>query len=421
MKTEKSFFSSIKWIFEVSRRFARIDRKGRSAAASLLSGLGICFGVMTLITVVSVMNGFQFFSINPIMEISSAHLRATEIPESQFTDFFDFCAENPRILCITPFYESQGLVVGARNRQSAAVIRAVDPEIREIDSGFGSQVRIVSGKFNLDYPDGIVLGKSLANQLGVTVGSTVNLMALSGGKDVALLSRNRKFTVTGLFDCNFVDIEQSYGFVSLKSAEKYFGKDASPVYSIKLKNYENDAAVLSEIERKFPDVKVQSWREFNKSFFGALRIEKNILMLLVCIIFLVVGINIYNGMRRLVIVGRCIGIFGAGRLFALSPGAAAWLCARIQLYDAVCVRKPSYCADSFPADCSADLRPAAAACRIWNAAGTVGAAQAAVRAELFLGQRRYFGGADAFCRRTDCSVLCASTLVPARPVGACLS
>ena len=289
MKTEKSFFSSIKWIFEVSRRFARIDRKGRSAATSLLSGLGICFGVMTLITVVSVMNGFQFFSINPIMEISSAHLRATEIPESQFTDFFDFCAENPRILCITPFYESQGLVVA---------------EIREIDSGFGSQVRIVSGKFNLDYPDGIVLGKSLANQLGVTVGSTVNLMALSGGKDVALLSRNRKFTVTGLFDCNFVDIEQSYGFVSLKSAEKYFGKDASPVYSIKLKNYENDAAVLSEIERKFPDVKVQSWREFNKSFFGALRIEKNILMLLVCIIFLVVGINIYNGMRRLVFERR---------------------------------------------------------------------------------------------------------------------
>ena len=169
MKTEKNFFSSIKWIFEVSHRFARIDRKGRSAATSLLSGLGICFGVMTLITVVSVMNGFQFFSINPI-------------------------------LCITPFYESQGLVVGARNRQAAAVIRAVDPEIREIDSGFSSQVRIVSGKFNLDYPDGIVLGKSLANQLGVTVGSTVNLMALSGGKDVALLSRNRKFTVTGLFD-----------------------------------------------------------------------------------------------------------------------------------------------------------------------------------------------------------------------------
>lgn len=296
----KSFSSSLKWVFEVSRRFARIDRKGRTSATNFLSTLAICFGVMTLITVVSVMNGFQFFSINPIMEISSAHLRVTEVPDESLADFYGFCVENPKITSVSPFYESQGLIVGGRNKQSAAVIRAVDPNIREIDKGFGSQLKIVLGKFNLENPDGIVLGKSLANQLGVTVGSAVNLLALAGGKDVALISQNRQFTVTGLFSCNYIDIEQSYCFVSLEAAKKYFGKDLLPVYGLKLRNYENDVSVLSEIKQKFPDVKVQSWREFNKSFFGALRIEKNILMLLVCIIFLVVGINIYNGMRRLV-------------------------------------------------------------------------------------------------------------------------
>ncbi len=300
----KRFSASLKWIFEVSRRFARIDRKGRTSATNFLSTLGICFGVMTLITVVSVMNGFQFFSINPIMEISSAHLRVTEIPDENFTDFFDFCAENPKIACVSPFVESQGLVVGGRNKQAAAVIRAVEPNIREIDKGFAEQVKIVLGKFNLETSDGIVLGKALANQLGVTVGSVVNLLALAGGKDVALISQNRQFTVTGIFDCNYIDIEQNYGFVNLDSAKKYFGQDSAPVYSIKLKNFENDVAVLSEIKQKFPEVKIQSWREFNKSFFGALRIEKNILMLLVCIIFVVVGINIYNGMRRLVFEKR---------------------------------------------------------------------------------------------------------------------
>ena len=76
------------------------------------------------------------------------------------------------------------------------------------------------------------------------------------------------------------------------------------MFSIKLKNYEKDVEALSEIKVKFPEIKIQSWREFNKSFFGALRIEKNILMLLVCIIFVVVGINIYNGMRRLVFERR---------------------------------------------------------------------------------------------------------------------
>ena len=128
----KNLSSSLKWIFEVSRRFARIDRKGRTSATSFMSTLGICFGVMTLITVVSVMNGFQSYSINPIMEISSAHLRVTEIPDENFTDFLDFCAENPKIACVSPFYESQGLIVGRKNKQSAAVIRAVEPNIREI-------------------------------------------------------------------------------------------------------------------------------------------------------------------------------------------------------------------------------------------------------------------------------------------------
>ena len=300
----KNLSSSLKWIFEVSRRFARIDRKGRTSATSFLSTLGICFGVMTLITVVSVMNGFQSYSINPIMEISSAHLRVTEIPDENFTDFLDFCAENPKIACVSPFYESQGLIVGRKNKQSAAVIRAVEPNIREIDKGFGAQVQVSLGKFNLENPDGIVLGRALANELGVTVGSAVNLLALAGGKDVALISQHRQFTVTGLFDCNYVDIEQSYGFISIEAAKKYFGTESLPVYSIKLKNYGNDVSVLSEIKQEFPDVKVQSWREFNKSFFGALRIEKNILMLLVCIIFVVVGINIYNGMRRLVFEKR---------------------------------------------------------------------------------------------------------------------
>ncbi len=300
----KTLSSSLKWIFEVSRRFARIDRNGRASATNFLSTLGICFGVMTLITVVSVMNGFQSFSINPIMEISSAHLRVTEIPDEKFTDFFDFCAENPKIACVTPFYESQGLIVGKNGKQTAAVIRAVESNIREIDKGFGEQVKVVLGEFNLENPDGIVLGRTLANQLGVSVGSAVNLLALAGGKDVALISQNRQFTVTGLFDCNYVDIEQSYGFVGIEAAKKYFGKDLKPIYSIKLKNYDNDVSVLSEIKQKFPDVKVQSWREFNKSFFGTLRIEKNIIMLLVCIIFVVVGINIYNGMRRLVFEKR---------------------------------------------------------------------------------------------------------------------
>lgn len=308
----KNLLASLRWVSSVSARFARIDSKGRSAATSFLATLGICFGVMTLITVISVMNGFQAYSINPIMEISSGHIRVSDAGEDDIISLTDYFEENKKIRSALPFYESQGLLVGNRGKQSAAVIRAVDPEICIKDPGFHDQINIVFGNFNLEEDNSIVLGKNLANQIGVTVGSVVNIMALAGGKDVDLISKNRQFTVTGLFETSYSDINQSFAFVSLDSAEKYFGSNAQMIFCLKLNDYSDDFHVISEIKERFPAINVQSWREFNKSFFGALRIEKNILMLLVCIIFLVVGINIYNGMRRLVFERRQdISIFSA--------------------------------------------------------------------------------------------------------------
>ena len=68
----------MKWILFIARRFAQVDRSGRSAVTGFLASLSICFGVMTLIVVISVMNGFQLGFIDSIMEISSAHIRVEE-------------------------------------------------------------------------------------------------------------------------------------------------------------------------------------------------------------------------------------------------------------------------------------------------------------------------------------------------------
>ncbi|MGP1532223.1 MAG: ABC transporter permease, partial [Treponema sp.] len=67
----KNLFSSWTWIYFVSRRFSSVDRKGRSAVTGFLAALGIALGVMTLITVLGVMNGFQMSFVDAIMEISS--------------------------------------------------------------------------------------------------------------------------------------------------------------------------------------------------------------------------------------------------------------------------------------------------------------------------------------------------------------
>ena len=291
---------SYRWIFDVSRRFASVDRKSRSSATSFLAVLVICFGVMSLVTVVSVMNGFQMSFVNAIMELSSFHIRVSNLESQAEADFLDSCADSKEIRCVSPFYESQALLVGNKSKESAGIIRGVDARTCEFDEGFAREIKIVSGSFDLSSADSIVLGSYLAQSLGVTTGNTVNLLALSGGKDVELLSQNRQFKVTGIFECGYYDINQGYAFVSLEAAHMYFGEDAPVFYGIKIRRPQNDGFVSAAIKSRFPDAAVQSWREYNRTFFGALRVEKNILMLLVFLIFVVVAVNIYNGMRRLV-------------------------------------------------------------------------------------------------------------------------
>ena len=254
-----SFRLSYRWIFDVSRRFASVDRKSRSSATSFLAVLVICFGVMSLVTVVSVMNGFQMSFVNAIMELSSFHIRVSNLESQAEADFLDSCADSKEIRCVSPFYESQALLVGNKSKESAGIIRGVDARTCEFDEGFAREIKIVSGSFDLSSADSIVLGSYLAQSLGVTTGNTVNLLALSGGKDVELLSQNRQFKVTGIFECGYYDINQGYAFVSLEAARMYFGEDAPVFYGIKIRRPQNDGFVSAAIKSRFPDAAVQSF------------------------------------------------------------------------------------------------------------------------------------------------------------------
>lgn len=299
----KKLAKSLVWITAVSKRFSRVDRKGRSAVTSVLATLGICFGVMTLTVVMSVMNGFQMSFIDAILEVSSYHVRAVELPAEKEALLQKFCQNDKRIRACIPFYEAQALMTGNKGGAVAVNVRAAGSEVFSEDEGFRKQLHMLTGEFDLSGSDSIVLGSTLARNLGVRPGSTVNLLVMSGGSDVELFSQDRIFTVTGIFTTGYAEINNSCAFVSTEAASRYFGNSAKKIWGIKLVNYEDDLRVVSALNKKIGE-KFLSWRSFNKTFFGALRIEKNILMLLVALIFVVVAINIYNGMRRLVFERR---------------------------------------------------------------------------------------------------------------------
>ena len=214
-----------KWIFFVSKRFAQVDRSGRFAITSFLASVSICFGVMTLIAVMSVMNGFQLGFIDSIMEISSAHIRITPLENFNQNSFSNFCFENrDEIVAVEPFYEAQSLMASSKGKQTASLIRAVSPTIMYTDTGFAKEIQMISGSFDLHRQDSIVLGSDLARILGVKIGDKVNLLALSGGSDVDLISENRVFFVTGIFSCGYAEINSTYSFISLDAAKKFFGE-----------------------------------------------------------------------------------------------------------------------------------------------------------------------------------------------------
>jgi len=298
------------WIFYVCKRFSRVDRSGRSAATSILATLGICLGVTTLIVIMSVMNGFQMSFIDTILEVSSYHLQVSDLPSQTEQQFYNFCKEDSflksKVKSISPFYEAQTLIVGEDGSEGAAVIRAVEKNVYETDFGFRKELSIIRGSFDISEDNFIVIGSSLARQLGVKIGDTVNLFVLSGGNDVSLFSNERMFVVTGVFSSGYAEVNSSFCFVNIDVAKKYFGQKSQKKLGIKLYNSEDAAKVYSKIKNNFgmsgevSNFSITTWQDYNKSFYSTLKIEKNMLLLLIALIFVVVAINIFNSMRRLV-------------------------------------------------------------------------------------------------------------------------
>ena len=291
---------SLSWLVFVSRRFANVDKKGRGALTSFLASLGIAFGVMTLITIISVMNGLQMSYIDSILEISSYHIRVKGSSTADLTDFISRTATDNEVLACTPFYEGQSLIAADRGRQSGALIHAVNPDICRKDTGFSKELKITDGSFDLSEPDYAVIGEDLAYELNVFIGDEITLVAVSGSSAVSLIDTGRIYKVSGIFTCGYSGINSSFVFVSDENKETLFGEDALPVVGLKLKDSASDSRYIAKASKAFSNLSFESWRSYNRAFFGALRIEKNMMMLLVLLIFVVVSVNIFNSLRRIV-------------------------------------------------------------------------------------------------------------------------
>ncbi len=276
-------------------RFGTVDAKGKAAGTGILSVLGIAFGVAALIVVLSVMNGLQGGYITSIMEVSSAHARVRASRE----DIEKIAAIND-VSALYPFSENQALAAGRRGRQASVLVRSVPADVLEIDSGLASVMEIAGGAFDIAAPYSAVIGYELARRLGVTEGETFSLLAVSGSKDTDLFPQNGELSVTGTFYSGYYDIDNSFVFISDETGKRIFGAsdDEKLLAAVKLRDPYRDVNFILNAKEVAPDAEIESWRSYNRVFFGALKVEKNALFLISFLIFIVVTVNLYNSMRR---------------------------------------------------------------------------------------------------------------------------
>jgi len=295
------------WIWFIAVR--SVFRRQKKSPSPVLSVLGIAVGVFALIVIIAVMNGFQLGFIESILEISSYHLRVGPLPAGKAEETGAVLLAVPGVQAAVPFREFQALVRGRRTGQQAALVRGLPADAPARDTAMAARLEFEEGSFDLGNERNVLLGAELARRLGVKTGNEISLYSIpalfeASGDYTGL----RTFTVTGMFRTGFYEYDTGWAFVNIESAAAF--SDTGPVMGVKLKNRFHDQKML-ELARKslegrdgFEEAEFTSWRDYNRSFFGALRTEKLFMFILVGLIFIVVGLNIYQAQRRSVLEHR---------------------------------------------------------------------------------------------------------------------
>jgi lipoprotein-releasing system permease protein len=262
---------------------------------------------LALTVIIAVMNGFQLGFIESILEISSYHLRVMGISSEEAAVLAEEAAGIPGVAAAAPFGEFQALIRGGRGAQRGILIRALPPDVLKIDAGMASRLEFTAGSFNIAGNRSILLGVELARSLGIRLGDEITLFSMN---DIFGAEGINTFIVTGLFRTGYYDYDTGLGFVNLETGLRISGEEAG--LGIKIRNRWQDAAVMAALKsviaqspiRFEKEPRLSTWRDYNRAFFGALRTEKLFMFILVGLIFVVVGLNIFQAQRRAVLERR---------------------------------------------------------------------------------------------------------------------
>ena len=282
---------------EITFRFLKARKKdGFLNIISIFSFIGISLGVAVLIIVMSVMNGFRTELINKIVGFN-AHIVVD--PYEKKIDISD----KPNLTSI-----SENLILS--NNGEAIIIKKDSSKgilLRGYTNEDFSKLEFINNKSFIGNKDdlnknNISIGKELSFALGVKVGDNITIMSSSGVQTIiGTLPKQKTFKIISLFESGLVDFDNNIAFINLETLEEFFDlSNKNRKLEIYLKNPQNIEDQKSIVQKMFPNEFVYSWSDMNSSLFSALKVERNVMFIILSLIIIVAAFNIISGLTILV-------------------------------------------------------------------------------------------------------------------------
>lgn len=301
--------------FFIARRYFRSKKKHSGISINtFISIAGVALGVMTLITVLSVMSGFhedlqeKILGVNPHVIVMSYEGRVKEY-ESLRNELADMTG----VVDSSPFIYGQAML-RYRERAQGVVVRGIDPDIGIGTTDILNNLKAGSIEYfrQENKMPGIIIGRELMRNLGLFMGDVLDIVSPVGEiGPLGMIPKMKKFRIVGYFEAGMFEYDSNLAFISMHEAQDFFKfNDSVTGIEVKLDDPYGAEAHAAQIELKLgPPYYVRDWIQMNRNLFSALKLEKLVMFIILTLIVLVASFNIISNLIMIVIEkGREIAI-----------------------------------------------------------------------------------------------------------------
>lgn len=290
----------------IGLRYTRAKRRNHFISfISLTSIIGLVLGVAVLITVLSVMNGFDRELKNRILGMIPHATISSREPFHDWPKLAEYAKHNPEVLAVAPFSQLQGMLT-ANGQVTGALISGIDPVYEKQVSIIGQHIDRAKGQGSLDNLQangfGIVLGEGLANNLGVQLGDKLTLVLPEAAVSPAgVIPRFKRFTVVGIFKVG-ADVDGMLAYIHIADAGKLL-RIGDQVQGVRLKLHDifQSRPVLLDLLSQLPSYfEGRDWTQTHGNLFSAIQMEKAMMALLLLLIVAVAAFNIVSSLVMVV-------------------------------------------------------------------------------------------------------------------------